>query len=68
MSRHFLVYGADRYTVADHFVTCAISKLGFGDVMYGCLLDSKGLLLDDCFVRASYDHLAFSVSWTANKD
>ena len=42
--------GADREFVADQFLTCSLRSMRVGDVQYACLLDSKGLILDDAFV------------------
>lgn len=44
------VTGPDREFVADQFLTCNLRAMRTGDVQYACVLDSKGLILDDAFV------------------
>ena len=44
------ITGADREFVADQFLTCSLRAMRAGDVQYACILDSKGLVLDDAFV------------------
>ena len=46
----FRITGADREFVADQFLTCSLTAMRAGDVQYACILDSKGLVLDDAFV------------------
>eukprot|EP00927_Polykrikos_kofoidii_P001758 TRINITY_DN10686_c0_g1_i1.p1 TRINITY_DN10686_c0_g1~~TRINITY_DN10686_c0_g1_i1.p1 ORF type:complete len:858 (+),score=114.46 TRINITY_DN10686_c0_g1_i1:85-2658(+) len=46
----FRVGGADREFVADQFLTCSLGSMRSGDVQYACILDSKGLILDEAFV------------------
>ena len=36
--------------MADQFLTCSLRSMRTGDVQYACVLDSKGLILDDAFV------------------
>mmetsp|Transcript_3929 Transcript_3929/g.11924 ORF Transcript_3929/g.11924 Transcript_3929/m.11924 type:complete len:537 (+) Transcript_3929:188-1798(+) len=49
------VTGADREFVADQFLTCNLRAMRPGDVQYACVLDSKGLILDDAFVYLTQD-------------
>ncbi|CAE7944417.1 TRP1, partial [Symbiodinium sp. KB8] len=44
------IMGMDREFVADQFLTCSLRAMRVGDVQYACILDSKGLVLDDAFV------------------
>ena len=43
-------WGLDREFVADQFLTCNLRAMRTGDVQYACILDSKGLIMDDAFV------------------
>merc|ERR1719330_2023049 len=49
------VTGADREFVADQFLTCNLRAMRTGDLQYACVLDSKGLILDDAFVYLADD-------------
>lgn len=49
------VTGADREFVADQFLTCNLRAMRPGDVQYACILDSKGLILDDALVFLTED-------------
>lgn len=51
----FRVTGADREFVADQFLSCKLQAMRAGDVQYACILDSKGLMLDDAFVYLTAD-------------
>ncbi|CAE7719882.1 AMT [Symbiodinium sp. CCMP2592] len=44
------IMGTDREFVADQFLTCSLRAMRVGDVQYACILDSKGLVLDDAFI------------------
>eukprot|EP00434_Breviolum_minutum_P019091 symbB.v1.2.016830.t2/scaffold1294.1/size126307/5 len=44
------ITGLDREFVADQFLTCNLRAMRTGDVQYACILDSKGLIMDDAFV------------------
>lgn len=56
------VTGADREFVADQFLTCNLRAMRTGDVQYACVLDSKGLILDDAFVYLAADAVEI---WTS---
>lgn len=56
------VVGADREFVADHFLTCSLSKMRTGDVQYACVLDTKGLVLDDALVYVANDAIEILTS------
>ncbi|CAE8582256.1 unnamed protein product [Polarella glacialis] len=56
------VTGADREFVADQFLTCNLRAMRPGDVQYACVLDSKGLILDDAFVYLTEDSVEILTS------
>lgn len=51
----FRITGADREFVADQFLSCKLQAMRAGDVQYACIVDSKGLMLDDAFVYLTGD-------------
>uniref|UniRef100_A0A0G4HHQ5 Aminomethyltransferase folate-binding domain-containing protein n=1 Tax=Chromera velia CCMP2878 TaxID=1169474 RepID=A0A0G4HHQ5_9ALVE len=54
--------GRDSLLVGDHFLTCPLKKMEVGDVQYACVLDSKGLILDDAFVKKGRERVEILVS------
>lgn len=44
------IRGRDRNVIADRLLTCPLEKMDIGDVQYGCILDSKGYIIDDGFI------------------
>eukprot|EP00931_Biecheleriopsis_adriatica_P065412 TRINITY_DN39941_c0_g1_i1.p1 TRINITY_DN39941_c0_g1~~TRINITY_DN39941_c0_g1_i1.p1 ORF type:complete len:796 (-),score=143.77 TRINITY_DN39941_c0_g1_i1:35-2422(-) len=61
------VTGADREFVADQFLTCNLRAMRAGDVQYACVLDSKGLMLDDAFVYLTEDSVEILTSGCHSK-
>ena len=55
----FYPRGLDREFVADQFLTCNLRAMRTGDVQYACILDSKGLIMDDAFVFLEDGRVAY---------
>lgn len=45
--------------MADQFLTCNLRAMRTGDVQYACILDSKGLIMDDAFVFLEDGRVAY---------
>ncbi|KAF8819940.1 glycine cleavage T-protein (aminomethyl transferase) domain-containing protein [Cardiosporidium cionae] len=58
----YLLGGEDRIFVGDHFLSCSLRKIAVGDVQYALILDSKGLILDDCFVLKKKERITLLTS------
>lgn len=61
------ISGADREFAADQFLTCNLRAMRSGDVQYACILDSKGLILDDAFVLLEDDAVTILTSGCRSK-
>jgi len=56
--RNLLVLeGEDREVAGDHFVSANLRKMRTGDAQYACILDSKGFVLDTCFVLKTEERI-----------
>ncbi|PFH33401.1 glycine cleavage T-protein (aminomethyl transferase) domain-containing protein [Besnoitia besnoiti] len=64
--RVWLVHGRDRLAVLDMLLSCDLERgMKVGDAQYAALLDSKGLILDDCFVAKLSRHVEVWLSGAA---